>query len=428
MLAEDKEDKKKKRGVKKKKSLRRKCTKVCPVDVNSNGRCGETAEDADLWTSTADGFTVGFTTEDYLDGGNTAKEKDQTAGTSQQAVSTILSVPIPRPDLSASSNRLLKRPRMAQPRELLGIPQDPWKPVPKPTENTEEGLMTAVELYNHLNDGQLSPYLFDPSYILMVDTRSLVEYKKDHIITAVHYSNLENPVLIQPLNNYTIIVVYDKNGLTYSLTDSPLSKRLEEYKQKNLEPYILEGGYDVFYEKFPFLCNSRAVYTEKCRQQLLKPYPSIIIEDQLYLGRGDQAEDEDIVLNSKITHILNITKEYKNVFENRLAYLHLSLEDEPSTDLQAKFGRTNQFLHDGILSGGRVFVHCTQGVSRSASVILAYLMLTRKWTLKDAFDFVRVRRPIISPNKGFIKQLSSYEKKLFGKKLSPSDEYELRRP
>lgn len=60
-------------------------------------------------------------------------------------------------------------------------------------------------------------------------------------------------------------------------------------------------------------------------------------------------------------------------------------------------------------NGGRVLVHCQAGISRSATICLAYLMHTRRVRLDEAFDFVKQRRQVISPNLAFMGQLLQFE-------------------
>lgn len=62
--------------------------------------------------------------------------------------------------------------------------------------------------------------------------------------------------------------------------------------------------------------------------------------------------------------------------------------------------------------GGRVFVHCHAGISRSATVCIAYLMQHKKVSMTDAYKYVQSRRPIISPNLGFMGQLMVHQKNL----------------
>lgn len=60
-----------------------------------------------------------------------------------------------------------------------------------------------------------------------------------------------------------------------------------------------------------------------------------------------------------------------------------------------------------------VLVHCLAGVSRSVTVTLAYLMHSRGINFEEAFALVRVRKPDISPNFHFLRQLHSFERQLF---------------
>lgn len=63
-------------------------------------------------------------------------------------------------------------------------------------------------------------------------------------------------------------------------------------------------------------------------------------------------------------------------------------------------------------SSGRVLVHCQAGISRSATICLAYLMKRKRVRLDEAFEFVRRRRSIISPNFSFMGQLLQFESQL----------------
>lgn len=60
-------------------------------------------------------------------------------------------------------------------------------------------------------------------------------------------------------------------------------------------------------------------------------------------------------------------------------------------------------------SGGRVLVHCQAGISRSATICLAYLIHAQRVRLNEAFDFVKRRRQVISPNLAFMGQLQQFE-------------------
>lgn len=60
-------------------------------------------------------------------------------------------------------------------------------------------------------------------------------------------------------------------------------------------------------------------------------------------------------------------------------------------------------------AGERVLVHCQAGVSRSPTMVIAYLMKHTRRTMVDSYKFVKARRPIISPNLNFMGQLVEWE-------------------
>lgn len=70
-------------------------------------------------------------------------------------------------------------------------------------------------------------------------------------------------------------------------------------------------------------------------------------------------------------------------------------------------------LIDKYLTNNRkVFVNCFAGVSRSATVVIAYLIYKQNLTYQEAYDFLKSKRYIISPNSNFANQLIKLEKKL----------------
>jgi protein-tyrosine phosphatase len=70
------------------------------------------------------------------------------------------------------------------------------------------------------------------------------------------------------------------------------------------------------------------------------------------------------------------------------------------------------FIHKARESGGQVLVHCNQGVSRSASIVIAYLMYKDKVSYSQAYMIAAGARPSIKPNYGFEQQLQKYEQRL----------------
>lgn len=85
------------------------------------------------------------------------------------------------------------------------------------------------------------------------------------------------------------------------------------------------------------------------------------------------------------------------------------------------------------MQGGKTLVHCQAGISRSATICLAYIMYTERLSLDAAFEYVKSRRNVISPNVNFMQQLHNFEKEILHKtvqtpKMSPCRIYSVSSP
>jgi hypothetical protein len=61
------------------------------------------------------------------------------------------------------------------------------------------------------------------------------------------------------------------------------------------------------------------------------------------------------------------------------------------------------------IAAGNVLVHCAAGVSRSATVVLGYLMARHNLSLTAALEHLKAVRPWVAPNTGFMQQLAAFE-------------------
>ena len=73
----------------------------------------------------------------------------------------------------------------------------------------------------------------------------------------------------------------------------------------------------------------------------------------------------------------------------------------PKEDLLQYFDSCVAYIEEGIKEGGNVLVHCAMGVSRSATVVVAFLMKNKGMKRDEAIDWVKSKRHI-NPNKGFM--------------------------
>uniref|UniRef100_A0A669CEY1 Dual specificity protein phosphatase n=1 Tax=Oreochromis niloticus TaxID=8128 RepID=A0A669CEY1_ORENI len=111
-----------------------------------------------------------------------------------------------------------------------------------------------------------------------------------------------------------------------------------------------------------------------------------------------------------ITHVLNAShgklccKGSDDFYGTTVKYYGVPANDLPTFDLSPYFYPAAEFIHQALTSGGRVFVHCAVGVSRSAALVLAYLMIHHHLSLLSSIRCVQQKRWIF-PNRGFLRQL-----------------------
>ena len=86
--------------------------------------------------------------------------------------------------------------------------------------------------------------------------------------------------------------------------------------------------------------------------------------------------------------------------------------DEPRALILPRLPSVINFIEDAIDKNGGVLVYCTDGVSRSAAVVIAYLMYSKRKSYSDAYSFVKLKRSVAKPNFGFVKQLLTFEQSL----------------
>ncbi|XP_051934033.1 dual specificity protein phosphatase 14 [Hippocampus zosterae] len=135
----------------------------------------------------------------------------------------------------------------------------------------------------------------------------------------------------------------------------------------------------------------------------------------LFLSRGNVASNRGLLLSKGITCVVNATLELPNFNWPHVEYVKVPLADAPHSPISLYFDGVADKIHSVGRKRGVVLVHCAAGVSRSASLCLAYLMKYHRVSLADAHAWVKARRPVIRPNGGFWRQLIEYERKLFGR-------------
>ncbi|XP_024379943.1 protein-tyrosine-phosphatase MKP1 [Physcomitrium patens] len=164
--------------------------------------------------------------------------------------------------------------------------------------------------------------------------------------------------------------------------------------------------------QYPDLCK---VSRRLLDRDLLASFDQVCshVIDHVYVGSGTVARSREILMENGITHILNSAgfacPEY---FPDEFTYKTLWLKDSPSEDITSVLYIVFDFIEAVRQQGGRVFVHCCKGVSRSTSLVIAYLTWLQRCTFQDAFNFIKAARAVTNPNLGFACQLLQFQKQL----------------
>ena len=93
----------------------------------------------------------------------------------------------------------------------------------------------------------------------------------------------------------------------------------------------------------------------------------------------------------------------------KINQLVLEVDDNESEALSPYFIQAINFINEARAAGGKTLVHCFAGVSRSATVVVAYVMQTQQLGARDALAYVQKKRPCANPNYNFRNQLVRFE-------------------
>ncbi|KZT25269.1 phosphatases II [Neolentinus lepideus HHB14362 ss-1] len=145
-----------------------------------------------------------------------------------------------------------------------------------------------------------------------------------------------------------------------------------------------------------------------------------LVLPRLYLSDIFTARDEKELKMLGITHVLSVMETAPSWSEDVEAalveHMHVKIADRPDADILQWLDGTTEFIKNALESNkkNKVLVHCFQGISRSATVVCAYLIATLGMSHTKSISFVKGKRGIVSPNAGFVKQLQIYATRFEG--------------
>ena len=151
---------------------------------------------------------------------------------------------------------------------------------------------------------------------------------------------------------------------------------------------------------------------------------STILDDFLFLGAKGITADMEKLSSLGVEYIINCTQDPPpSDYPQHIRYLHVDVGDTASDNIAQYFVPACDFIETARVEGKGVLVHCTMGMSRSCSIVLAYLVKHFGMSLAQALTHVKERRPVASPNPGFMVQLVDFERSIRGKASIDAEAY-----
>ncbi|XP_051885153.1 dual specificity protein phosphatase 8-like isoform X2 [Pristis pectinata] len=190
-----------------------------------------------------------------------------------------------------------------------------------------------------------------------------------------------------------------------------------EVRGVDLEWNAYFGGFSAFSSCFPGLCEGKP--TTLLPMSISQPCLPVAnigptrILPHLYLGSQKDVLNKDLMVQNGITYVLNASNSCpKPDFISESHFMRIPVNDNYCEKLLPWLDESVDFIDKAKVSNCRVLVHCLAGISRSATVAIAYIMKSMGLSSDDAYRFIKDRRPSISPNFNFMGQLLEYEKSL----------------
>jgi protein-tyrosine phosphatase len=130
--------------------------------------------------------------------------------------------------------------------------------------------------------------------------------------------------------------------------------------------------------------------------------PTHII-DNIYLGSAFNAASYNTLTNLNIKKVINVTQEISPYFNQNLEYKTYKLYDNNLDNISNYLDDSYEYIMN---TKDNILIHCYMGSSRSATIVIYYLMRKYDMTLEQAIKFVKEKRNIVNPTNKFIEELS----------------------
>lgn len=221
--------------------------------------------------------------------------------------------------------------------------------------------------------------------------------------------------MIKLTNLHTLILDYnDFRQIPYVIHEMPFLQILYIEGNSQISSYPPD-------EIFKKLCNLE-IHIDNCPVLMEKlnnnlnikihwncNYP-IKILDNLYLGSYRTTLNEYVYQNLNISVVYTIGRDMTPLIIRGMEHKIYILDDLDESNIN--FDILNS-IYECIKNNDICLIHCQMGISRSSTIVIAYLMKFCDMPLREAYNFVSKKKSNIYPNDGFINQLNRLNKCLY---------------
>ncbi|CAF0818078.1 unnamed protein product [Adineta ricciae] len=137
-----------------------------------------------------------------------------------------------------------------------------------------------------------------------------------------------------------------------------------------------------------------------------------LVLPHLYLGSLKDRTNTSLMMKNEIKRVLCVI-DLPDIIIDKGEYkpthvMNIQAADAEEQDLAQYFEKCIEFIHQARTDHENILVHCQAGISRSATIVLAYLMTIGDYDVEKALQIVKGARGFIHPNPGFLSQLKRY--------------------
>ena len=180
---------------------------------------------------------------------------------------------------------------------------------------------------------------------------------------------------------------------------------------KDKSYYLLYGSPDEKYEDGYVIVERmrKKPLTESIYDHISAPFIKLTsIDDIIYLGNAYNAADYYYLKNFGITGIVNACNEISNYFEDDFEYFKIDILDINNSSIYKFFDPFITFVENILENDGKIMIHCYMGSSRSAILVVLYLIKYKSYTMDDSIHFITDKRNRVNINVTYIEELKKY--------------------